>query len=287
VANALLFIGFTAQIARFTEWLLPDHPEGEEDEGARHLDPDLLKVPVIALDAARREVVHLSRRTRDLVAGACPAVISGSHLDLKRLRDADRPIDLLHRAIVAFLRDVSEETLPGAEAARLVHLLAIANDLEHIGDIVATGLVTSAEKRMNDDVVISPETARILQGLHKYCLVALDGAIRALEEENDGAAREVREMKATFAERRAAIATHQLTRLRADDPRRLRTYARESELAELFDDIFRIVRRVARSEIALLDHAADGPSEEAVPGRTEPEDAPPPEMVPVDAGEAR
>jgi phosphate:Na+ symporter len=40
-----------------------------------------------------------------------------------------------------------------------------------------------------------------------------------------------------------------MKRLRAQEPRRLPTYAREIELTEALDDIFRTIRRIAKSQL--------------------------------------
>jgi len=40
-------------------------------------------------------------------------------------------------------------------------------------------------------------------------------------------------------------------RLKADEPKRIMTYAREMELIEIFDDIFKTTRRIARTQIAM------------------------------------
>jgi phosphate:Na+ symporter len=252
VANALLFLGFTGQLARFVEWLLPDRAEPEAGALAQHLDPAFLGVPAIALDAARREVGHLGQLVRALLDRAMPALITGSPLDVDRLRVMDRPVDLLHREIVAYLRQLGAARLPDQDSAQLIRLIQIANDLEHVGDLVATGLVTSARKRMEEEVIISPATHRVITGLHLQLLTALDGTLKALEAQDAEPAREVRQMKNQFQQFEDEAATHQIFRLRADAPRRLHTYTREIELIETFDDIFRILRRIARTEIALF-----------------------------------
>ena len=41
-------------------------------------------------------------------------------------------------------------------------------------------------------------------------------------------------------------------RLRADEPKRLHTYTREIELTETLDDIFKVIRRIARTELAVF-----------------------------------
>ncbi len=253
VFNALLFIGFTTQIARFVEWLVPDRPEKLESKPvSKHLDPSFLEVPSIALDAARLEIKRLGDLVRNMLAEAVPIITTGSPVDLDRLRAMDRSVDLLHREIVGYLRRISLTSLPAEQSSQLMGLIRIANDLEHIGDLVATGLVTSARKRIDEGVEISPATASVIAELHAEIVSAFDGILSALEDENADAAARVRKMKSGFAELVEAIAAHEIARLRADEPKRLQTYAREIELTETMDDIFKIVRRIARSEIAIF-----------------------------------
>jgi hypothetical protein len=45
------------------------------------------------------------------------------------------------------------------------------------------------------------------------------------------------------------MTAHGLDRLTADEPNRLRTYAREMELIEILDDVFNVARRMAQDEI--------------------------------------
>ena len=253
VVNALLFIGFTKQISNFVERLIPDRPEVAEPGFApKHLDPKFLDVPAIAMDAVRLEVLHLGTLVRDLLAAAIPAVTTGSPLDIDRLRVMDRPVDLLHREIVGYMRKISIASLPADQSNLFMGLIRISNDLEHIGDLVATGMVTSARKRIDENVDISPTTASIIASLHREVVEALDGVLVALESQNTDAAARVREMKSGFSALVENIARHESERLRADEPKRLHTYAREIELTETLDDAFKIIRRIARTEIAIL-----------------------------------
>lgn len=253
VANALLFAGFTAQFARLAERLVPDRPEPAEPLHApRHLDPQFLNVPAIALDAVRLEILHLGQLVRDMLAAAVPAVIRGSPLQIDQVRVMDRPVDLLHREIVGFLRQVNVGNLSPEDSSLFMGLAKIANDLEHIGDLVATGMVTSARKRLEEDVVISPATAAVIQLLHSDVLAALEGSLEALQKQDGALATEVRAMKAGFTRRVEEIAGHEVARLRTDEPKRLQTYTREIELTETLDDIFRIVRRTCRTQIAMF-----------------------------------
>lgn len=252
VFNAIVFIGFTKQIADLVAWLIPDRTEVAEPEFApKHLDPEFLNVPALAMNAVRLEVLHLGELVRDMFAAAVPAVMTGSPLDVDRLRVMDRPVDLLHREIVGYMRKISTASLPADQSNLFMGLIRISNDLEHIGDLIATGLVTSARKRMEENVDISPTTAAVIARLHREVLDALDGVLQALENQDTDVAAQVREMKSNLAALIEDIAQHEVKRLRADEPKRLHTYAREIELTETLDDVFKIIRRIAKTEIAI------------------------------------
>ncbi|MDJ0827978.1 MAG: Na/Pi cotransporter family protein [Rhodobacter sp.] len=253
VINALLFIGFTTQITRFVEWLVPDREEVVEPRFApKHLDPKFLDVPAIAIEAVRLEILHLGALVRDMLAAAVPSATTGSPIDIDRLRVMDRPVDLLHRDIIGYMRRIGLASLATTQSDLLMGLIRVANDLEHIGDQVATGLVTSARKRIDENVLISPATAAVIGELHREVVEALDGVMQALLDQDADAASEVRKMKAGFSALVEDIAAHEIDRLRADEPKRLNTYAREIELTETLDDIFKIIRRIARTEIGIF-----------------------------------
>ncbi len=255
VINALLFIGFTQQITRFVEWLVPDRADEAKPEFApKHLDPKFLDVPAIAIDAVRLEILRLGELVREMLKATIPTVTTGSPLAVDQLRVMDRPVDLLHREIVGYMRRISLSSLPAAQSSLLIGLIKIANDLEHIGDLVATGLVTSARKRIDERVIISPATVAVIADLHAEVVEAMDGTLRALDGQDAKIAKEVRKMKAGFSELVEDIAAHEIARLHADEPRRLHTYTREIELTETLDDIFKIIRRIAQTEIAIFGH---------------------------------
>lgn len=253
VVNAMLFIGFTSQISRFVLWLLPDLPEEAAPEhAARHLAPKLLGVPAIALEAVRLEVVHLGGLVTEMLEDVMPAVTRGSPLDLDRLRVMDRPVDLLHREIVAYLREISLGSLPEGQTDELMALSRIANDLEHIGDLIATGLVTSARKRIEEGVVISAPTAHALAELHGAVMVALDGVMVALDAQDGSRAQVVRDTRDAFSERMDQVVRYGTERLGTEAPKRPMTYAREIEITQSLDDIYMIILRIARIEMRLF-----------------------------------
>jgi len=256
VINAVLFIGFTPHLARMAEQLIADRPEpGDARAEPVFLDPQLLVTTDLALDAARRELGHLGTLTRDMLDAVSPVAISGSQLELDQLKVMDRPVDLLHRSIIGYLRKVSLANLSSDQSEMLMAYIRIANELEQIGDRISTGIVISASKRLDENVVISKVTAAAISHLHARVVKALDTALLALEAEDRAGAEAVRAMKKDMADAMQEIARHEISRLRADEPKRLLTYTREIELIESLEAVFNITRSIAKTQISVFDRA--------------------------------
>ena len=130
---------------------------------------------------------------------------------------------------------------------RLFRRGQVANALEQMGDRVATGIVTSASKRIDEDVVVSEETAEVLARFHATVVEALSDVLKAVAKQDAELAKAVRQRRKEVAQVASEVASHGIDRLTADEPNRLRTYAREMEVVEILDSVFSTVRRIART----------------------------------------
>ena len=263
VINTALFIGFTIQIQRLVEWIVPDRPLPEEERVVtRYLNEDFLGTPAIALDAVRREIGRLGGMALKMLEASMEYATSATQLQLDELEKMDRPIDALHREIIGYLRKLSLGNLSPAQSDVMMGLIRIANDLEHIGDQLATTLVTSGRKRIKDGVVVSKQTAGAIREFHAKVYQALEDALTALDREDAELAAQVRAMKEDVAQMTDELARHEIVRLKADEPKRLMTYAREVEILEILNDVFKTTRRIARTQIS-ISQLAEGSEEVA------------------------
>jgi phosphate:Na+ symporter len=250
IVNVFLFIPFTTQIARLVEWMIPDRPISPDAAMMpKYLDRSILSTPSIALEAARLEIRRLGKRVRTMFAAIMPVAISGSRVELENVRAMDKAVDALHLAIIEYLGEISLSRLTQRQSKELMQLVETANDLEHVGDQIATDMVRSAMKRIDEDVRVSDQTAKVLEDFHSNVSSALDDALKAVAKQNPKLAKQVRRGKQEMTEQSLTIAEHALYRLTADAPNRLHTYAREMELVEILDGIYRIVRRIARTQL--------------------------------------
>jgi phosphate:Na+ symporter len=247
--NAVIFIGFTTQIARLVEWMIPDQPfHPDEIMLPKYLDEDLLSTPSIALEAARQEIRRLGKRVRRMVRDIMPAAITGTRGDLERIAELDKAVDARHLAIIKFLGQISLAKLSERQSRELMQLAEVANDLEQIGDRIATAMVTSAGKRIEEEVHVSPQTARILGDYHAEVVTTLDEALKAVATQDSELAKQTRRRKKDVTRMSRDIAAHGLGRLTADEPNRLKTYAREMEVMEILQGVFTIARRIAQTQ---------------------------------------
>ncbi|WP_417809516.1 Na/Pi cotransporter family protein [Thioclava sp.] len=249
VANTFLFIGFTTQIARFVEWLVPDRPLSTELVLApKYLDASLISTPTFALENVRREIGRLGEHVTDMLNKSLPASLSGSKAQLEALSAMDKPVDDLHRAILEYLGEVSRSRLSDEQSRDLMQLVTVANDLEHIADVVAEDIVTSTRKRMEEHAGISPYTAKRITDYHAQIARALEGAVRSVFTQDIELAEAVRGMKHDVVEMSRYISRTRFERLKSSDGA-INRYVREVELLELLDGIFRTARRIARSQL--------------------------------------
>ena len=183
-----------------------------------------------------------------MVRDIMPAAITGTRSDLEQVAELDKAVDARHLAIIKFLGQISLSKLSERQSRELMLLAQVANDLEQIGDRIATAMVTSAGKRIEEEVQVSPQTAKILNDYHAEVVTTLNEALKAVNTQDSKLAKQTRRRKKELTQMSRDIAAHGLDRLTADEPNRLNTYAREMEVMEILKGVFTIARRIAQTQ---------------------------------------
>jgi phosphate:Na+ symporter len=258
ITNALLFVPFAPQFARLAQFLVPDRPlEEEEVLRAKYLDEELFITPGLALDRARLEILHMGDRVTRMYNAILPGMMNGSQDELERIAAADEQVDTLHGYIVTYLGKISQTALTKPQTEELFRLMEAANDLENIGDIIETNLVTLGLSRIEDGVRISNATRKVIRDFHTQVGKAVDAALQAVTQKNESAAMFVLDMKDRVGSLADAAAEHQTRRLVAAEPNRLSTYTIEIDILENLKRIYYFSRRMARAAIPPQDVTGD------------------------------
>ena len=248
VANTLIFLGFTGQFARLVEWLVPDKPLEEKLLAKpRYLDDTLLETPSLALDRVRLEIGHMGNRVKDMLEQIMPAILSGDRDSLRTVAKIDDEVDILHGHIITYLGQISQGSLTEEQTRGFINLMAAANDLENIGDVIETDLVHLGYEGIEQGVSVSDATRKILQELHHVVSSAVDMARDAVMENDQIAAQEVIAMKGDINRFMESAAMHQARRLVAEEPNRLAAYTLEIDIIEKLKRIYYFSKRMAKA----------------------------------------
>ncbi len=250
LVNAFLFIGFTGQIARMVERLVPDRSAADEAKiKVKYLDKSLLDTPPLALDRARLELLRMADRVRAMLAEILPAILTGTRDDLVAIQRADDEVDELHGYIIRYLGHIGQNPMTEVSSEELVNLMEATNNLEAIGDLIETNLVSLGFARIEEGLRVSLPTRNVLQEYLSTVQEALDFAMVALTQKNESAAQQVEAMKKEVKSLERAASLHEAERLMVDAPNRVALYRFEVDVLANLKRIFYFSRRIARLAI--------------------------------------
>jgi len=245
VGATIVFLPFAAIIARFAEWVVPDRPISAEEleitvKQPRYLDDGLLKTPSLALGRARMEVGRMADSVTDMMAAILPAIFNRDPAGLRVVAEMDADVDNLYSHVIPYLRKVRLEGLSETQGEQFTEIIEAASSLENIGDIIEaasslenigdiieTDMVAIGLNSINEKVVISDATQKVITGLHRVVSRSVEMANQALTAHDYEAAVAVLSMRNEVNGIADDAAAHCAERLVTDDPNRINTYARD------------------------------------------------------------
>jgi phosphate:Na+ symporter len=249
LANTLIFIGFTTQIARLVERLIPDSPLEEAGMvvSAKYLDEELLSTPSLALDRVRLEVLHMGESVQEMLDKIMPAILNGNRDSLAAVRDMDDKVDILYEQIIDYMGQISKRSLTDGQTEEFLKLMEAVSDLENIGDTIETNLVDLGFDRIQAGVSISAPTREVLMGFQKVVAKAFITAVQAVSQNSEETANLVIDMKDEITTMADSAAAHQARRLVAEEPNRIPAYTIEVDIIEKQKRIYYFAKRMAKS----------------------------------------
>ena len=201
IANAIIFLPFAKLIARQAEWLVPDKPAVEAELEAapvlttQYLNPELLAMPALAIEQARRAILLMAEVVQGMLADIMPAFMANNMRIIKDVSQREDQVDYLQRQTTSYLTQIAHGDLSLQESELTVQLLHVATDLEHIGDVIAESLVELLVKKAEGDIEFSEEGREELIAYHRRILESYGQAIEAFENDDAALAQAVTEMK--------------------------------------------------------------------------------------------
>jgi phosphate:Na+ symporter len=236
-ALALLFIGLLPLLARALERLFPVRIRIHDPGTPQYLDEAALATPSVALSNAAREVLRMADAAESMLRGSQDAFRQADQRHIAAISRMDDVLDRLYGAVQRYVGAIGHDGLSEGEAQRVSEILALAINLEHIGDIVDKNLLDLASKRIRDGLVLSADAAERIEDMHNRLLDHLQLAVAVFMSGDVVAARRLVAEKEGFRD-----LERETTRLHFET---MRTGQRSSiEASSLQLDITRDLKRI-------------------------------------------
>ncbi|MCK4261821.1 Na/Pi cotransporter family protein [bacterium] len=249
VINTLLFLPFVLIMANFIKRLIPARPAGELIDKSKYLDEKVLDMPALALSQATKEVLRIADISLEMVRESLMVLLENDERTLQKLRGREKMVDSLSQETIGYLTRLSQRRLSDEESRRGISLLYIANDLEHIGDLVNNNLLELAQKKMDKDLSFSIEGALELERMHRKVLDNLEMAVNALAQSDLSLARKAISSKAEINQMERDLRRAHLSRLGKELPETTET---STIHLDVIDNLKRINSHAANIGYAIL-----------------------------------
>ena len=239
IAMGLLFIGFTAPIARVVVKLLPkpDPVDDGTQNRPNHLDPSALSTPSLAIACAAREALHQADVVETMLRGLLPVIKRNDLRLAHKLRQLDDAIDNLYSSIKYYLTKLSRESLDDEESRRWADIISFTINMEQIGDAVERVLLDIENKKIKKGRSFSADGMAEITDLHSRLLDNLRLCTSVFLNGNLRDAKRLLEEKARFRELQITYADKHLTRLEERTPESIETSALHLEVIGEFKRI--------------------------------------------------
>jgi phosphate:Na+ symporter len=247
IANTMLLIWFVTPIVWFVRKIIPIQPVPETLQlQPKHLNEIFLDTPALALDSVRMELARLGTYTLGMVREALPVLFNGTEDELRELARMDDNVDSLHVGIVAYLGELSQQSLSKKQSKQLHNYLTIGNHIESIGDLIQTNFVESGISRLRHEVEMSETTQEVLTSLHEKVCWAIEQSLEALTADDKRLAKKVQAAKSEINRLADEAEIHLGNRLIAAEPNRMAAFRIETEIIEYLRRIYYFAKRSNR-----------------------------------------
>lgn len=252
VALTVLFLGFTGQVARLAERLMPARKNGEDVVTHKHLDPTALKTPALAMSCAAREALRMTDVIERMLDGVLTLLRTNDREVVQETREMEKALDSRYTAIKLYLSQINREALHEPETRRWTEIISFTIAMEQIGDVIERVLIDLDERKIRRGTSFSEAGLDELCHLHARIKANLGLAMAVFLHGDQRNAELLLREKAAFRELKRQYTDRHLLRLRSKTPQSVETSALH---LDLITDLKRVNSLICSVAYPLLDAA--------------------------------
>ena len=236
--GALVFLAWplASITARLFEQIVADAPV-ESKDGPRHLLPDDLDNPVMALANATREVLDVGDCVERMTKRTMEAFRRSDPEPLAPIAELEKQVDRRQQGVKIYLSELARNGLTFEDSRRSIAIIDYAINLEHIGDIIEKGLAPLVAKRAQSHLRFSEEGYAELMALFSLTLDNMRAAQTVFATGDFDLAQQLMVWKVDVRRMEKQSSQHHLDRLRDRQAESLST-------SSLHLDILRDLKRI-------------------------------------------
>ena len=187
VVNSGIFLPTSGLLEKLVVKLVPRRPS-EIAMAPVVLEKHLLDTPEIALQQAKREIVHMAKTARRAFSQSIEGIIEDDRKKRGSVKEIEDVVDSLQFEITSYLSALSSRRLSEEVSIELPVLLHAVNDLERIGDH-AVNIVEIAQRKIDQKLSFTNSALAEAEQLRKEASQMFGYIITALENNDTAAAR--------------------------------------------------------------------------------------------------
>lgn len=239
IVLALLFLPLLGLVNKLVTRAIPDRKRGDADKfiTPQYLDDRVLDTPTVALTNAAREVLRIADMTDQMLQMVWNAFQKNEPEIIGKIRTVDESVDILYKALKAYLVKITGETMNDVEGKRHFQILTFATNIEHVGDIIDRNLLSLAETKIASRVDFSHEGKKELDNLFQLVIDSVRLAQTVFISGDVRLARQLVEDKVVIKNAEKEASLNHLVRLQKGVPETIAT-------SDLHMDIIRDLRRI-------------------------------------------
>jgi phosphate:Na+ symporter len=236
-------------LGRLTDWMLPERPDANRATPS-YLDDSLLPLPEMALAVAARETLRLGDLVGEMLDQTLVSLRSADEHPCTEVVRLEEEVDRLHEAIKLYVVRLSRSELEESDARRASEIISYAINLEHVGDIIESGLAEIAVKKARKKLTFSPEGNREIMDFFQHTRENLRMAQAIFLSRDVALARRLVDQKVDSRKLEAVSAERHMQRVREG---RLETLETSAIHLDLLRDLKRINAHLASVAYPILE----------------------------------
>lgn len=247
ISLTIIFIPFTKAFGKLIVWMLPEK-EKPADHVAKlkFIDKSYIGTPVLALNMAKQEVLHIGDIVSTMLRDINPAFIQKDGDKIKAIEEREKEVDYLVEHLKNYLIQVTQSSTDSHRVNEAFQMIYTVKELEQIADIISTNMIKHAIKWQDSDYAFSEDGKNEIMVYHTLTMRQYIRCIEVFKDRNLEKAHKVKHKGKKYRAKANELELLHYERLRKKVPESIESSKVHIEILNTLKMIGRHLSNIAR-----------------------------------------